>query len=151
MDDLADFQAATDSPLLESDGTLKQPSRRSVFRDVPWRWSDVLIGLGPLLLFHTARVLIDPQSSLAITLSRLWLPLSAFSQAWILVVPLWIARIRKPSRTRRLNPRAFLVEALVALGGLPVVFAVMTSVWLMMTHLFGGTSTQSGPLGPLAG
>jgi hypothetical protein len=38
------------SPSLEPTGTPIPVLRRSAFGDVPWRWSDLLIGLAPLVL-----------------------------------------------------------------------------------------------------
>ena len=79
------------------------------------------------------------------------MPLTLLTQAWMLVVPLWIARTRKPHPARLPRPRAVLVEALFALLAFPVVFAAFIVVPPIVTYLFGGTESSIVPWGPQAG
>ena len=65
MGDLVDSQASLDNPSPGSAGMPARSPRRSVFREVPWRWSDVLLGFAPFLLLRAATFLIGPRSSLA--------------------------------------------------------------------------------------
>ena len=97
--------------------------RRSVFRDVSWRWNDVLIGFAPFLLFRAATVVLGPRSALAAALHQFWMPLTLISQSWMLVIPIVIARARNTRPVRLPGPRAVLVEAIFALLVLPVPFA----------------------------
>jgi membrane protease YdiL (CAAX protease family) len=93
----------------------------------------------------------DPRSSLVGALHLLWLPLTLLTQAWMIVVPLWIARARKTQLTHLPRPRAFLVEALFALLVLPVVFAASIAVLLLAASLLGGTGSPAGPWAQMTG
>ncbi len=53
MGDIVDFQASPETPSTESAAMPPKTPRRSVFRDVPWRWSDLLLGFAPFLFSHT--------------------------------------------------------------------------------------------------
>jgi len=79
------------------------------------------------------------------------LPLTLLTQAWMLVVPIWIARTRNIRLVRLPRPRAVVVEALVALLTFPVVSGALIFLPLILTQLFGGTEPPTGPWGPLAG
>ena len=125
--------------------------RRSFLRETPWRWTDVLIGFAPLLLFDVVTLLIDPRSSLATALRRFWIPLTLLGQVWMLVVPLWIARRRTNVSARIPRVRAVLIEALFALLGLPVLFASATVVFLIVANLSSGSESPGMPWAPLAG
>jgi membrane protease YdiL (CAAX protease family) len=120
---------------------------------VSWRWSDVLLGLAPFLLFRVATVVMDPRSPLAAALHRLWMPLTLLAQAWLIVVPLGIARSRSRGvpLTHLPRPRAVVVEALFALLALPAVYAAAIAVFLLAAARFGDTSSPSGPWIPLMG
>jgi membrane protease YdiL (CAAX protease family) len=113
--------------------------RRSIFREVRWRWRDVLIGLAPLLCLHAA-IHVTAQGSLM--RARFWLwPLVGFlSQGWSLFYPVWVARVEisRLGRFRRLpRPRAILVGAIVALPVATVVMAVQVTEFLSLNHVFG--------------
>ena len=62
MENPVDSQASLDSPSSASAGMPARAPRRSVFREVPWRWSDVLIGFAPFLLLRAATFLIGLRS-----------------------------------------------------------------------------------------
>jgi membrane protease YdiL (CAAX protease family) len=151
MGELDDSQASRDDPSPESSGKLPRSPRRSAFREVPWRWRDLLLGFAPFLLFSAVRSLIDPQSSLAAMLYRLWMPLTVLTEAWMLVVPLWIARTRNARLARLPRPRSVFVEGLSALLFVPLAFAAFIVVPPLVTYLIGGTEVPGAPLGPLAG
>ena len=127
------------------------PPRRSVFREVPWRWSDLLLGFAPFILIRVVAVVFGPQSSLAAASRRLWIPLTLLNQAWMLVVPLWIARSRKAHPVRLPQPRAVLVEGLFALLFLPVAFGALIVLPPILAHLIGATEPPMAPWGPLTG
>ena len=78
------------------------------------------------------------------------MPLTLLTEAWMLVVPLWIARTRTTHPARLPRPRAVLVEALFALLALPVVFAASIVVSLIVANLFGGTESPTVPWAPAA-
>ncbi len=82
-----------------------RPPRRSAFREVPWRWSDLLLGFAPQLLLSAATFLIDPRAPLAAVLRQMGMPLLLLSDAWMLGLPLWIARTRSAHPPRLPRPR----------------------------------------------
>ena len=126
--------------------------RRSVFRDVPWRWSDVLVGFAPFLLLRATTALIGPRPSLVAASRQLLIPLTLLGQAWMIVVPLWIARTRRTHGALLLpRPRAVLVEALFALLALPGLFAASNAVTLIVAHLSGGMESRTFPWSSQAG
>ena len=151
MGELFDARASLDNPSPVSAGMPAQTVRRSVFREVPWRWRDVLLGFAPFLLFTAARHLIDPQSSLAAMSRRLWMPLTLLSEGWMLLVPLWIGRARNYHLARLPRPRIVLIEGLFALLFVPVAFAAFIAVPPLVTYLIGEPEAPISPLVPMSG
>ncbi len=151
MGDVTDSQASVDKPSNVSAGTPVQTPRRSVFRDVPWRWSDMLLAFAPFVLFRAAALFFDVRSSLAAVFRQLWILLFLLIEAWMLLVPLWIARTRNVYPARLPRPRAVIVEVLFALLVLPVVCAVTVAVPPVLVHLLGATDPPVVPWAPLAG
>jgi membrane protease YdiL (CAAX protease family) len=145
MGDLVDSQASLDPPAPGSVGTTVRPPRRSAFREVPWRWSDLLLGFAPHFLLGAASFLIDPRAPLAAVLRRLWMPLLLLTDAWMLGLPLWIARTRTAHPPRLPRPRAVLVEALFALLSLPVVFAASVAVSAIAANLLARVESPTVP------
>jgi membrane protease YdiL (CAAX protease family) len=152
MDNPVDSRASLDDPSAGSAGMPPQvpPPKRSVFRDVPWRWSDVLIGLAPFLLLRAASSWLGPRSPLAAS-GHLVLPMTLVGQIWMLVIPLWIARRRTTFSVGLPRPRVVLVEALFALLALPVMFAASIAVYEVVANRFPGTGSPTMPWAPAAG
>ena len=124
--------------------------RRSVFREVPWRWSDVLIGFAPFLLVRAASFLIGLRSPELLSGSRrLLIPLTLLEQAWMLVVPLWIAhkRTTRSVHLPRFPPSSSRRSSRVAL---PVVFAAWNAVSQIVIHLSSGNELPTMPWAPAA-
>ena len=151
MGNPVDSSIALDSPAPGSAGMPAESPRRSVFRDVSWRWNDVLIGFAPFLLFRAATVVLGPRSALAAALHQFWMPLTLISQSWMLVIPIVIARARNTRPVRLPGPRAVLVEAIFALLVLPVPFAGLLFLPPIVAHLFGQMESPAMPWGPMAG
>jgi membrane protease YdiL (CAAX protease family) len=122
-----------------------------LFRDVPWRWSDVLIGLAPFLLLRGAAIFLGPRPLLGDASRRMLLPLAFLNQLWMLVVPLWFARSRIGRLPRLPRARTVLIEALFALLLLPVIFAGSIGVSLIVAKLPGGAGSTPAPWAPAAG
>jgi hypothetical protein len=76
--DLVDSQASLDDRSPVSAGMPARSPRRSVFREVPWQWSDVLLGFAPFLLLSAVTFLIGPRSSLAAASRQLLIPMTAY-------------------------------------------------------------------------
>jgi membrane protease YdiL (CAAX protease family) len=123
--------------------------RRSVFRDVPWRWSHVLIGFAPMALMTVASVVINP-AWLPVGPHWFWLPIVGIYMAWLFVYPLWIVRChaRLPGLPR---PRAVFVEALCALLATVVVMIALMATFSVLFSLFGDRARTTMPWKQTAG
>ncbi len=139
-----------DQPPAELPGTPAFSSRRSFFREVPWRWSDVLIGLAPPLAARASAALISPEWSLSAP-HWIWLPILLLAQTWFLGYPLVIARRRCGRLPQPPQARAYFVETLWALLALPAVFAgLIIFDSLLIPYLFGHTDIPRTPVQELA-
>jgi membrane protease YdiL (CAAX protease family) len=123
--------------------------RWSFFREVPWRWSDVLIGFAPMIAMNLAALLIDP-TRLPVGPGWLWLPLTVLVQAWWLAYPLWIARRRHGGSPLLPRPRTVIVEALLAMAAVPVVMLILAGVFTGLAYLIGDSAMPTRPLEPYA-
>jgi membrane protease YdiL (CAAX protease family) len=124
-----------DSSMLQQLGAPARVNRRSFFRDVRWRWSDLFIGLAPDVMAHLAPMLGPLRFSTA--RSGLWLPVAIGSQAWMLAYPLWTARRRRGGWPHFLHARAFLREVLLELPVLVAVLAGSLFMLIVLSHVFG--------------
>jgi membrane protease YdiL (CAAX protease family) len=124
--------------------------RQSVFRRVPWRWSDVVIGLAPLVSLRLADALMGPAWLSGIP-SWLWLPIAILEEAWQLVYPLWIARRRHIGLPRLPRPRTIFVETLVPLLVVAGGVVVLSLVFLLLRYLSGDQTTPIIRLDPSVG
>jgi membrane protease YdiL (CAAX protease family) len=117
--------------------------RRSFFREVPWRWTDLLIGFAPMIVLGMAALLagifIDPARLPVVERVYVLLPAIGLSQAWWLAYPLWAARRRHAGSPRLRRVRTILVEALLALLAAPVVIVTMATVVHGVSFLLGRT------------
>lgn len=123
--------------------------RQSFFRGVPWRWSDVVIGLAPSVSARTVSALIDP-AWLSGAPSWPWLPISLLGEGWMLVYPLWIARRRCAELPHLPRNRTIFVESRFALLALAVVLAVQIVFHVSLISLFGDRAMPANPLEPIA-
>jgi membrane protease YdiL (CAAX protease family) len=143
------FDISTTEPPAESPAP-----RRSFFREVPWRWTDVLIGFAPMIVLGMAALLasfvIDPARLPVVPRVYVLLPLMALTQAWWLAYPLWTARRRHSGSPHLPRVRAVVVEALLALLAAPVVILTMSGVIQGLGHVFGQSEMPSDSPGQLA-
>jgi membrane protease YdiL (CAAX protease family) len=109
--------------------------RYRTLRDVPWRVSDLLLGLGPLVV---ARVMseFDYRQVIAAAPVGVDLAISILFMAWILAFPLGMALYRgyRPSLP---SARRVLIEGLVALPALLALWFVLyvgAIIWYMATE-----------------
>jgi membrane protease YdiL (CAAX protease family) len=123
--------------------------RRSVFREIPWRWIDVLIGIAPAVLPRASSVLIDPQSLSAVP-RWLWFPFTILAQGWMLAYPLWVMRRRNVELPSLPRPRTIFVEALIALLAAMASMVVVVLVTQLLIYVFGEKATPTMPLEPIA-
>ncbi len=118
-------------------------SRQSVFRELRWNWSDVLIGLAPDICLSVAGALINP-AWLWVGPSWLWLPFAAALMAWMFFYPLCDCSSPCPSATAS-RPRTVFIEALFALLGTAVIMFVLGAVFSLLFYLFGDRATTTMP------
>jgi membrane protease YdiL (CAAX protease family) len=82
--------------------------RHSFFRDVAWRWSDVLICFAPQLVFLAA-ILLRP-ARVGPALVGLFVPLTLLGEVWMVGYIVWVARRRSGTLPAHPPSRAFLRE-----------------------------------------
>jgi membrane protease YdiL (CAAX protease family) len=150
MEDPIDALDALDS---RSPGPTDIPpvaARQSVFRRVPWRWSDVLIGLAPLVSWRVADLLMGPGW---LTGGRpwLWLPVVILSEGWQLVYPLAIARRRQVELPRFPRLRTIFVEALLPLLVVAGGVVVLSVLFLSLRYLSADQTMPSLRVDPSVG
>jgi membrane protease YdiL (CAAX protease family) len=146
--DPVDSMEPLDSPSPGPTGAPPLAPRRSFFRGVPWRWSDVLIGLVPLVSLRATNALIAPALLLAAP-HWLWLPIAILAYAWVLIYPLSIARRRNAGLPRLPRPRTIFVEALFALLAVVAVQVVQATFFLSLSYLFGDQAVPRYPFEPI--
>jgi len=122
--------------------------RVSYFREVPWRWRDVLIGITPLIVVRVIPLPVGPES---LPDNQRWLApalllLAILDFGWMLFYPLLIARRRQARWPKLPRPRAIGVETLWALLPLPFVFVTISLAFPVMVRLFGGSGVPANPL-----
>jgi membrane protease YdiL (CAAX protease family) len=125
------------------------PPRRSYFREVPWRWSDVLVTMAPLILMRLEPFLLT--ESVRLSLPR-WFGLAqaAFDMAWLVVVTLAIARHRLNRWPCIPRPGAVCVEALWAMLATVIVLATLSLLSPLLGRLVGETEMPVNPIEPMA-
>ncbi len=126
------------------DSTVAPPiaPRRSYFREVPWRWSDVLIAFTPIVVKRLG----PPLPPVVPGWFRYALYLLTYG--WMLVFPLLIARRRLARWPRLPAPRILFVETLIALPA-SVLFLINTVLTpLLLTRLIGAKEFPPDPFEP---
>jgi membrane protease YdiL (CAAX protease family) len=123
--------------------------RISAFREVPWRWSDVLVGLAPLVALRAASAL-DLFPPLPEGVRWLGPVLAVLGTAWLLGYPLWAARRRGARFPRLPRLRAVVVEAALAVPTLLAVWLVMAVVIGAWSLVLGRETLPVNPLEPVA-
>ena len=112
-----------------------------LFRDVPWRWHDVLLCFAPSIISKVVTPLLP--LTVAFWLQWLWLPSSLVGQGWYLGYTLWAARNRQGALPRLPSIRTVLAELRWVLALLPAVFAAMLAVYIAAILVLG--SGNSAP------
>ena len=126
-----------------------QPSLRSTlrgpsyFREVPWRWSDVLIAFAPIIVDRLRRF--SPFAGPP------WFrfALYYFSFVWMLVFPLIVGRRRLGRWPRPPAPRVLFIETLVALPAAVVLFINFNLLPQFLLWLFGEPDIPPNPFEPI--
>jgi membrane protease YdiL (CAAX protease family) len=117
--------------------------RRSYFREVPWRWSDVLIASAPIIVNRLWPQLLYglPQ----------WLRYALYllTFGWMLVFPLGVARRRLGRWPKLPARRVVLVESLIALPAAVLALTNFILTPLVLVRLFGETEMPPSPFEPI--
>jgi membrane protease YdiL (CAAX protease family) len=136
MDNLAVLTEPVDPMSKEETGAAPLAQRRSVFREVRWRWSIVLLGLAPIVLRRTVRALDVP---VPLVPGGPWVNFltALLEEGWTFVFPLWVAR----HVVARLSPRPQLritpAKALLALLGIGGIFLSQAVVLQLLDRANG--------------
>jgi membrane protease YdiL (CAAX protease family) len=129
--------------------TLLIPRRTSAFRQVPWRWWHVAVGLAPLL-----GLLVLQQVTAAGWLPRpprsLSLPLTVLDQLWMLGWTLFVAR-RYGRVPRAPDAEGALVEAVVAVPAWVAMFITLIMIVVAYIVAFGRFEPPVNPFEKLSG
>jgi membrane protease YdiL (CAAX protease family) len=123
------------------------PRRRSFFRDVPWRWGDVAVGLAPVVTWRLAVAFVDP-AWLSAAGPWLGLPLAFLGTCWLLAYPLWVARRRRGAWPPLPRLRSLAVEAALAVPMLLALWAILLIVFIVWILLFGEGGLPTNTLQP---
>src|SRR5438132_7428634 len=122
------------------------PAPHSVgFRGVRWRWTDLVVGLAPLVVLRLAALWVQPGSFLAAP--WLLLPATLFGMGWMVGYPLWLARRRRVPLPRP-TLRQLAVEVALAFPTLLVIWGLLAVVLTAWTVLAGGQA-PADPLTPV--
>jgi membrane protease YdiL (CAAX protease family) len=130
------------------EGVPARPIRRSFFRDVPWRWRDVLFCFAPSVLFIPVRRLLP--LTLVGWLQWLWLPLMLVDQAWLMGYPLWAARNRRGALPGLPRMGSILAELRWVLALVPVAFVAMMAVYSVATSVLESPAPPNEGWAPVA-
>jgi membrane protease YdiL (CAAX protease family) len=123
--------------------------RRSFFRDVRWRLLVVALVCAPGLLPRLLALL--PLSERLIVIARaVALPVAFVIEAWMLVIPLWLAVAQIGSFPRMPSIRTVFVEGLIALVVAALVFISAIASTLAFQYFSAGGSSSGIPYAPLA-
>ncbi len=117
--------------------------RRSYFREVPWRWSDVFIAFLPIIVKRLGPAL----PPVVPGWFRYALYLLTF--VWMLAFPLLIARRRLARWPRLPAPRVLFRETLIALAAAVVGLLTLIVVPQCLFWLFGETAIPADPFEPI--
>ena len=121
------------SPVLE--GVPAGAIRRSFFRDVPWRWRDVLFCFAPSVISIPISRLLP--LTLSGWLQQLWLPSLLVGQAWVIGYTLWAARNRRNALPGLPTIRSVLAELRWIPALAPAAFVTMIAVNSLATLVLG--------------
>jgi membrane protease YdiL (CAAX protease family) len=138
MEDPVTAPIVSAAPTDAAEGEAERPPERiSAFRRVPWRLSDVVIGLGVLSPWCAVAYL-DRRWLASLPTWVQWCVFVIPPMAWMLLFPVWIAKRRSP-QPLVLKPQARKVvrEALVAIPAHVAMFAVLVTVMGVAYLIFG--------------
>lgn len=123
------------------------------FADVPWRWSDIVLGFAPLILVRAISLIIRPEWVTGIP-TWAWIPMTAANMIWLLTFPLVMAYRRLGTSPRFSQRPRFLavgLEALIALCSIPLMWMVLFACLMVVILVNGKPPSPELPLAPIAG
>ena len=125
-------------------------ARPLCFREVPWRWSDLAIGIAPLLFQRLLPYVAGPvDAAWQPFLMVFWIPLSLLPFAWMAAYPLWVAKRRGFQLTLPGSFRSNVVETGIALIAFPVVLILIGVLQAATSFVFGETAQPGSTLEPI--
>ena len=121
--------------------------KRSFFRDVPWRWRDVLLVFALWLISSPLKWVIPER--ILFVFHWLWQPSMFLSEAWLIGYTLWAARHLRGALPGFPKMRSVLSELRWIPLLLPATFAVMIAVYCAATLVFGNIATPNEGWAPV--
>jgi membrane protease YdiL (CAAX protease family) len=116
-------------------------SRVPSFRDVPWRWRDVAIGLVPAIAIGSLPLILSPEAQYVLPRWS-WIGLAVVELGWILAYPLWVAG-RRSGVPSPLSARRLAIEAFIALLAVSVLLVVESVAFTILTQWLGTATSLS--------
>jgi membrane protease YdiL (CAAX protease family) len=129
--------------------TPPRSGRRSFFADGRWRLPVVVLVLAPGFLPRLFSL--APFSARSMVVARaVVLPVAFVIEAWMLVIPLWLAVAQVGSLPRLPRIRAIVVEGLIAIVATVLVFISTIASTVAFQYFSAGSSSTRNPYAPLA-
>ena len=144
VDSVEAFQSS--SPALEI--APERALRGSFFRDVPWKWTDVLICFAPDAAFLLGMALrVRP-----VLRAPRWffLPSVVLFELWMLACPFWIARRRLGTLPRLPGLRAVLRESRWLVAFVPIFLGTMIATYFAIVGVLGEDAVPPNGWEPIA-
>ena len=137
------------SSAIDETSTPARSVRRSFFGDVRWPMLVVILVLAPGFLPRVLALL--PLSARSMVIARaIMLPVAFVIEAWMLVIPLWLAVAQVGSFPRLPSIRTVIVEGLIALVMAVLVFIASIASTIAFQYFSAGGVPTRPVYAPLA-
>lgn len=123
------------------------------FAEVPWRWSDLLLGFAPLILMRAISMMPRPEWVTGVP-EWIWIPMTAANMIWLLTFPLVMA-YRRLGASPRFSERPGILkvglEALIAMVSIPLMWMLLLACLMVVILVSGKPPSPEFPLAPIVG
>jgi membrane protease YdiL (CAAX protease family) len=119
--------------------------RKPTLQTVPWRASDLIVGIAPLLALRVGPLLFGPDWLARIPQWFLWCVLIV-GLAWMFAFPIWTARRRAGWLPRGQRHRAIVIDIALPIVVLPAFWLIEIGAYVVWQHLAGPEAVPQNPL-----